>query len=53
MPGRIHFSAECLDPDDHVFTLRAPMQAGDAELFPLIRLNMFLSVLSFTSHDLL
>ncbi|CAK8985499.1 Kelch-like protein 5 [Durusdinium trenchii] len=23
---RIHFSAECLDPDDHVFTLRAPMQ---------------------------
>ena len=27
---RIHFSAECLDPDDHVFTLRAPMQAGDA-----------------------
>ena len=34
---RIHFSAECLDPDDHVFTLRAPMQAGDAaELFQLI-----------------
>lgn len=24
--ARIHFSAECLDPDDHVFTRRAPMQ---------------------------